>query len=118
MLNKTSVKFTDTTFRDGHQSLLATRLKTEDMEPMAELMDTIGFHSMEVWGGATFDVATRYLTEDPWERLRTFEALMPNTPQQMLIRGQNLVGYKHYSKNVISSLRKIFQKLLKIYNKK
>ena len=103
MLNETSVKFTDTTFRDGHQSLLATRLKTEDMEPMAELMDTIGFHSMEVWGGATFDVATRYLTEDPWERLRTFEALMPNTPQQMLIRGQNLVGYKHYSKNVISS---------------
>ena len=76
MLNETSVKFTDTTFRDGHQSLLATRLKTEDMEPMAELMDTIGFHSMEVWVVATFDVATMYLTEDPWERLKRFKSLI------------------------------------------
>ena len=101
MLNKTSVKFTDTTFRDGHQSLLATRLKTEDMEPMAELMDTIGFHSMEVWGGATFDVATRYLTEDPWERLRIFKSLIKNTPLTMLLRGQSLVGYRNYADDVV-----------------
>ena len=101
MLNKTSVKFTDTTFRDGHQSLLATRLKTEDMEPMAELMDTIGFHSMEVWGGATFDVATRYLTEDPWERLRRFKSLIKNTPLTMLLRGQSLVGYRNYADDVV-----------------
>ena len=101
MLNETSVKFTDTTFRDGHQSLLATRLKTEDMEPMAELMDTIGFHSMEVWGGATFDVATRYLTEDPWERLRRFKSLIKNTPLTMLLRGQSLVGYRNYADDVV-----------------
>ena len=101
MLNETSVKFTDTTFRDGHQSLLATRLKTEDMEPMAELMDTIGFHSMEVLGGATFDVATRYLTEDPWERLKRFKSLIKNTPLTMLLRGQSLVGYRNYADDVV-----------------
>ena len=96
-----SIKFTDTTFRDGHQSLLATRLKTADMEPMAELMDSIGFHSMEVWGGATFDVATRYLTEDPWDRLRRFKSLIKNTPLTMLLRGQSLVGYRNYADDVV-----------------
>tara|TARA_Y100001960_G_scaffold333086_1_gene436415 strand:+ start:762 stop:2573 length:1812 start_codon:yes stop_codon:yes gene_type:complete len=101
MLNETSMKFTDTTFRDGHQSLLATRLKTADMEPMAELMDTIGFHSMEVWGGATFDVATRYLIEDPWERLKRFKSLIKNTPLSMLLRGQSLVGYRNYADDVV-----------------
>ena len=79
------VKITDTTFRDAHQSLLATRLKIEDMLPIAEEMDSIGFHSMEVWGGATFDVCTRFLNEDPWERLKTFKSLMPNTKLQMLL---------------------------------
>lgn len=97
------LKITDTTFRDAHQSLLATRLKTEDMTPIAAGMDSVGFHSMEVWGGATFDVATRYLNEDPWERLRTFKALMPNTKLQMLLRGQSLVGYRAYPDDVVQS---------------
>ena len=99
--NKNIVKFTDTTFRDGHQSLMATRLKTADMEPIAELMDSIGFHSMEVWGGATFDVATRYLTEDPWDRLRRFKSLIKSTPLSMLLRGQSLVGYRNYADDVV-----------------
>ena len=97
------IKITDTTFRDGHQSLMATRLRMEDMEPIAAEMDTIGFHSMEVWGGATFDVATRFLAEDPWERLRTFKRLMPNTPLQMLLRGQSLVGYRNYADDVVDA---------------
>ena len=95
------IKITDTTFRDAHQSLLATRLKTSDMEPMAAGMDAVGFHSMEVWGGATFDVATRYLAEDPWKRLRTFKRLIPNTPLAMLLRGQSLVGYRAYADDVV-----------------
>ena len=78
-----SFGITDTTFRDAHQSLLATRLKTEDMEPIASRMDEIGFASMEVWGGATFDVATRYLREDPWDRLRLFKKLITKTPLSM-----------------------------------
>ncbi|MBM3944910.1 MAG: pyruvate carboxylase subunit B, partial [SAR202 cluster bacterium] len=73
------IKISDTTFRDAHQSLIATRLRTEDMEPIAAEMDSIGFYSMEVWGGATFDVTTRFLGEDPWDRLRTFKKLIPNT---------------------------------------
>ena len=97
------IKITDTTFRDGHQSLMATRLRMEDMEPIAARMDAIGFHSMEVWGGATFDVATRFLAEDPWERLRTFKRLMPNTPLQMLLRGQSLVGYRNYADDVVDA---------------
>ena len=97
------VKITDTTFRDAHQSLLATRLKIEDMLPIAEQMDSLGFHSMEVWGGATFDVCTRFLNEDPWERLRTFKSLMPNTKLQMLLRGQSLVGYRAYPDDVVDS---------------
>ena len=76
----TVIKITDTTFRDAHQSLMATRLRTEDMTPIANLMDSIGFHSMEVWGGATFDASTRFLFEDPWDRLRQFKKLIPNTP--------------------------------------
>ena len=97
------VKITDTTFRDAHQSLLATRLRLEDMLPIAEEMDAVGFHSMEVWGGATFDVCTRFLNEDPWERLRTFKSLMPNTKLQMLLRGQSLVGYRAYPDDVVNS---------------
>ena len=96
-------RITDTTFRDGHQSLMATRLRLEDMAPIAEKMDSVGFYSMEVWGGATFDTATRFLAEDPWERLRTFKRLMPNTPLQMLLRGQSLVGYRNYADDVVDA---------------
>ena len=95
------LKITDTTFRDGHQSSLATRMRLTDMEPIAEEMDKAGFYSMEVWGGATFDVATRFLNEDPWERVRVLKRLMPNTPLQMLLRGQNLVGYRNYPDDVV-----------------
>ncbi|ABR55247.1 oxaloacetate decarboxylase alpha subunit [Methanococcus vannielii SB] len=94
------VKITDTTFRDAHQSLMATRLRTEDMLPIAEKMDQVGFYSMEVWGGATFDSCIRYLNEDPWERLRDLKKKIPNTPLQMLLRGQNLVGYRHYPDDI------------------
>ena len=97
------VKITDTTFRDAHQSLMATRLRTEDMEPIAAEMDSVGFSSMEVWGGATFDTATRFLAEDPWERLRTLKRLMPNTPLTMLLRGQSLVGYRNYADDVVDA---------------
>lgn len=97
---------TDTTFRDAHQSLLATRLEMEDMEPIASKMDQIGFASMEVWGGATFDATTRYLSEDPWERLRKFKTLITKTPLSMLLRGQSLVGYKAYSDDVVDAFVK------------
>ena len=99
----TPLKLTDTTFRDAHQSLLATRLKTEDMLPLAEEMDSVGFHSMEVWGGATFDTATRFLADDPWERLRAFKGLIRNTPLTMLLRGQSLVGYRNYADDVVDA---------------
>ncbi|MDA1188560.1 MAG: pyruvate carboxylase subunit B [Chloroflexi bacterium] len=95
------VKISDTTFRDAHQSLIATRLRIEDMEPIAAEMDSMGFYSMEVWGGATFDVTTRFLGEDPWERLRTFRKLIPNTKLSMLLRGQSLVGYRAYADDVV-----------------
>ncbi len=98
---KNPLRITDTTFRDGHQSTIATRLRTEDMVPIAPEMNKVGFHSMEVWGGATFDVCIRYLGEDPWERLRTLKKLMPDTPLQMLLRGQNLVGYRNYPDDVV-----------------
>lgn len=96
-----SVKITDTTLRDGHQSSLATRMRTEDMIPILEPMDEIGFHSMEVWGGATFDVPTRYLNEDPWDRLRNVKKRLRKTPLQMLLRGQNIVGYRNYADDVV-----------------
>jgi pyruvate carboxylase subunit B len=92
---------TDVTLRDGHQSNLATRMRTEDMVGIASQMDKAGFYSMEVWGGATFDAATRFLNEDPWERPRALKKLIPNTPLQMLLRGQNLVGYRHYADDVV-----------------
>jgi len=97
------VKITDVTFRDGHQSSLATRMRTEDMEGIAEEMNKAGFYSMEVWGGATFDVPTRFLNEDPWERPRILKKLMPDTPLQMLLRGQNLVGYRNYADDVVTA---------------
>jgi len=97
------LKITDVTFRDGHQSSLATRMRTEDMEAIAGEMNKAGFYSMEVWGGATFDVATRFLNEDPWERPRILKRLMPDTPLQMLLRGQNLVGYRNYADDVVTA---------------
>ena len=103
---KNPVKITDVTFRDGHQSIFATRMTTADMVAVAPEMNRIGFHSMEVWGGATFDVATRFLNEDPWERPRVLKKLMPNTPLQMLLRGQNLVGYRHYADDVVETFVK------------
>jgi pyruvate carboxylase subunit B len=95
------VRLTETVFRDAHQSLLATRMRTRDMLPIAEKLDEVGFFSMEVWGGATFDSCIRYLNEDPWERLRALKLAMPNTPLQMLLRGQNLVGYRHYADDLV-----------------
>jgi pyruvate/oxaloacetate carboxyltransferase len=98
---KKPVRITDTTLRDGHQSTLATRMRTEDMVPIAEELDQAGFHSVEVWGGATFDVAHRFLGEDPWERVRVLKKLMPKTPFQMLLRGQNLVAYRNHPDDLV-----------------
>ena len=95
------VKITDLTLRDAHQSLLATRMRTRDMLPILEQLDSVGFYSLEVWGGATFDSCIRYLNEDPWERIRSIKRGLENTPTQMLLRGQNLVGYKHYPDDIV-----------------
>lgn len=100
-IDKNPLKITDLTFRDGHQSLFATRVRTDDLVTIAPEMDRVGFWSMEVWGGATFDVMTRFLNEDPWERIRILKKLMPNTRLQMLLRGQNLVGYRNYADDVV-----------------
>ena len=95
------VKITETVFRDAHQSLMATRMKTEEMLPIAEAIDKVGYHSIEMWGGATFDSCLRFLNEDPWERLRAIRKVVKNTKLQMLLRGQNLLGYKHYPDDVV-----------------
>ena len=100
-MESTPVKITDTILRDAHQSLLATRMRTDDMLPIAEKLDQVGYHSVEMWGGATFDSAMRFLNEDPWERIRKLREKMPNTPFQMLLRGQNIVGYKHYPDDIV-----------------
>ena len=95
------VGITELVLRDGHQSLFATRMRIDDMLPIADKLDKIGYWSIESWGGATFDSCIRYLGEDPWDRIREMKAVMPNTPQQMLLRGQNLLGYRHYSDDVV-----------------
>ena len=95
------VQITDTILRDGHQSQAATRMKTEEMLPACEMLDKVGYFSLECWGGATFDSCLRFLNEDPWERLRKLRKAMPNTKLQMLLRGQNLLGYKHYPDDVV-----------------
>ena len=100
-MNAAPLGLTELVLRDAHQSLLATRMRIEDMLPIAGKLDQVGFWSMESWGGATFDACIRYLGEDPWERLRKLKAAMPNTPQQMLLRGQNLLGYRHYADDVV-----------------
>lgn len=97
---------TDTILRDAHQSQAATRMKTEDMIPACKILDSIGYWSLECWGGATFDACMRFLNEDPWERLRTLKANLPNTKLQMLFRGQNILGYKHYADDVVEQFCK------------
>ena len=97
------IKIQDLSLRDGHQSLFATRGRTEDMLPVAEMMDSVGFYSMEVWGGATFDTMHRYLGEDPWDRIRTLKKYIKKTPFSMLLRGQNLVGYQNYADDVVEA---------------
>ena len=99
--NKNPLGLTDVILRDAHQSLLATRMRTEDMLPIAGKLDEVGFWSIESWGGATFDACIRYLGEDPWERIRRFKQAMPKTPQQMLFRGQNILGYRHYADDLV-----------------
>ena len=99
--NNQPVEVTELVLRDGHQSLFATRMRIDDMLPIAEKLDQIGYWSMESWGGATFDACIRFLGEDPWERIREIKKVMPNTPQQMLLRAQNLLGYRHYSDDVV-----------------
>ncbi len=101
MSEKKPLGITELVLRDAHQSLLATRMRIEDMLPIADKLDRVGFWSMESWGGATFDACIRYLGEDPWERIRRLKAAMPNTPQQMLFRGQNILGYRHYADDLV-----------------
>ena len=98
---KKPLGITDVVLRDAHQSLFATRMRLDDMLPIAEKLDQVGFWSLESWGGATFDACIRYLGEDPWERIRELKKAMPNTPQQMLFRGQNILGYRHYADDVV-----------------
>lgn len=100
-MGSSKVWVTDVILRDAHQSLIATRLRTEDMLPVCAQLDKVGFWSLEAWGGATFDACLRFLKEDPWERLRRLKEALPNTPLQMLLRGQNLLGYRHYSDDVV-----------------
>lgn len=99
---KKKLGITDVVLRDAHQSLFATRMRLDDMLPIAEKLDQIGYWSLESWGGATFDSCIRYLGEDPWDRIRQLKKAMPNTPQQMLLRGQNLLGYRHYADDVVA----------------
>ena len=102
MTTQKPLKIVETVLRDGHQSLAATRMRTSDMIPMLERLDGIGFHALEAWGGATFDACLRFLNEDPWERLRTLKTYCRKTPLQMLLRGQNVLGYNHYADDVVT----------------
>ena len=95
------LKITDTILRDAHQSLIATRMTTAEMLPILGKLDQVGYNSLEMWGGATFDSCLRFLNEDPWERLRKIRAGAPNTKLQMLLRGQNILGYKHYPDDIL-----------------
>ena len=106
MTTKNPVKIVETVLRDGHQSLTATRMRIADMLPMLEQLDDIGYFSLEAWGGATFDSCLRFLNEDPWERLRTLKQHLKKTPIQMLLRGQNVLGYNHYADDVVTEFVK------------
>lgn len=101
MANNKPVKITETVLRDAHQSLIATRMTTDEILPAVEMLDKVGYHSLEAWGGATFDACLRFLNEDPWERLRKIKDKAKNTPLQMLFRGQNILGYRHYADDVV-----------------
>jgi len=101
-----AVGITETVLRDGHQSLIATRMRTDEMEPILTKMDEAGYHSIEMWGGATFDASMRFLSEDPWDRLKRIRRLVKNTKLQMLLRGQNILGYKHYSDDIVEEFVK------------
>jgi len=103
MSNVKKIEVTDVVLRDAHQSLIATRMRTEDMLPICDKLDKVGYWSLEVWGGATFDACVRFLKEDPWERLRQLKKALPNTRLQMLLRGQNLLGYRHYADDVVEA---------------
>ena len=98
-----NIRFTETVLRDGQQSLIATRMPIEDMLPILSTLDEAGYHSLEVWGGATFDSCLRFLNEDPWERLRQIRANVKNTKLQMLLRGQNILGYRNYADDVVEA---------------
>ena len=100
-MHNTPVKIVETALRDGLQSLAATRMRVTDMVPVLEQLDNIGYHALEAWGGATFDTCLRFLDEDPWERLRTIKKYVKKTPLQMLLRGQNVLGYRHYADDVV-----------------
>ena len=100
----TKIRITETVLRDGHQSLIATRMNTDEMLPILEKMDKAGYHSLEMWGGATFDSCLRFLNEDPWERIRKVKSVLKNTKLQMLLRGQNILGYKNYSDDILVNL--------------
>jgi len=100
-MKQNKLRITDTTLRDGHQSLWATRMRTKDIIDIIETIDSVGYYSLEVWGGATFDVCLRFLRENPWERLRLIKSKAKNTPLQMLLRGQNIVGYKNYPDDLV-----------------
>ena len=101
---KKPLKITETVLRDAHQSLIATRMTTEQMLPIIDKMDKVGYHSVECWGGATFDACLRFLNEDPWDRLRILRREMPHTKLQMLFRGQNMLGYRHYADDCVEYL--------------
>jgi oxaloacetate decarboxylase alpha subunit len=101
MAEKRTIKFTETILRDAHQSLIATRMKTEEMAPILSVLDDVGYNALECWGGATFDASVRFLNEDPWERLRLFRKQVKKTKLQMLLRGQNLLGYRHYADDMV-----------------
>ena len=100
------VKITETVLRDGHQSIAATRMRLRQMLPVLEAIDELGYNALECWGGATFDTCMRFLDEDPWERLRTIKKHVKKTPLQMLLRGQNLLGYNHYADDVVTEFIK------------
>ena len=100
-MTEKKIKITETVLRDAHQSLVATRMGTEEMLPILEKMDQVGFYSLECWGGATFDACLRFLKEDPWDRLRQIRDRVKNTKLQVLLRGQNLLGYRHYADDVV-----------------
>ncbi|MBQ8406776.1 MAG: oxaloacetate decarboxylase subunit alpha, partial [Clostridia bacterium] len=102
-IDKRKIMLTETILRDAHQSQAATRMRIDEMIPVLEQLDEIGYYSIEAWGGATFDSCLRFLNEDPWERLRTLKSHLKKTPIQMLLRGQNLLGYRHYADDVVEA---------------